>query len=612
MKKLSIILCLLFFQISSAQDERIIRLPDNIQPEDRIAFALYTVHENTLKLTAQFNPIKNFEPFSATLEIEEGGTWVEKAQAEIIYPGYTAPFRTENWDDSKDSKYRVVHNKIAFYEGIIKKNPIDKNEFVLAALTCNSMYPEHGGDISRKDIVDNLVKLQPDLVFFSGDQVYEHSEHYLAWLRFGRDFREVFRNSPCVILPDDHDIGQGNLWGQGGKKADARRGISGGYYMPLEYIKEVERAQTSHLPDPYDPTPIERGIGVYYTDLKWGGISFAILEDRKFKSGLLEVAKANPDVFPEGPYEAIFDPTIDTKRFDIPGATLLGERQLQFLEDWTTDWDNAEMKTVLSQTILGMVDNYTGKYDKEIFADFDSNAWPQTGRNNALRVIRKSFSPMISGDTHLGSVVQLGIDNWNDAGYNFTTPAIANYWLRWWHPKQPGKNKAKNAPYYTGEFLDGYQNKMTILAVANPTLPEIKEGGKLSTRAAGYGIVRYNKEQRTITFESWARNVDIFDPKSKQYPGWPITIQQTDNFPIKTGFQLPILLLSQEDQVVTIKDSKTKKVFSSLRINGNTYHPKVLTEGKYNIEIGEGESKQIIKDIEATKRNKKTIKVQLN
>ena len=247
MKKLSIILCLLFFQISSAQDERIIRLPDNIQPEDRIAFALYTVHENTLKLTAQFNPIKNFEPFSATLEIEEGGTWVEKAQAEIIYPGYTAPFRTENWDDSKDSKYRVVHNKIAFYEGIIKKNPIDKNEFVLAALTCNSMYPEHGGDISRKDIVDNLVKLQPDLVFFSGDQVYEHSEHYLAWLRFGRDFREVFRNSPCVILPDDHDIGQGNLWGQGGKKADARRGISGGYYMPLEYIKEVERAQTSHL-----------------------------------------------------------------------------------------------------------------------------------------------------------------------------------------------------------------------------------------------------------------------------------------------------------------------------------------------------------------------------
>ena len=47
----------------------------------------------------------------------------------------------------------------------------------------------------------------------------------------------------------------------------------------------VERAQTSHLPDPYDPTPIEQGIGVYYTDFNWGGIGFAILEDRKFKIG---------------------------------------------------------------------------------------------------------------------------------------------------------------------------------------------------------------------------------------------------------------------------------------------------------------------------------------
>ena len=47
----------------------------------------------------------------------------------------------------------------------------------------------------------------------------------------------------------------------------------------------VQRCQTWHLPDPYDATPIERGIGVYYTRLRVGGIDFAILEDRKFKSG---------------------------------------------------------------------------------------------------------------------------------------------------------------------------------------------------------------------------------------------------------------------------------------------------------------------------------------
>ena len=29
--------------------------------------------------------------------------------------------------------------------------------------------------------------------------------------------------------------------------------------------------------------------------------------------------------------------------------------------------------------------------------------------------------------------------------------------------------------------------------MANPTLPEIEEGGNLSTRAAGFGLIRFNK-----------------------------------------------------------------------------------------------------------------------
>lgn len=608
MRNLSILLFLIFIQAVNAQDESIIRLPQNIQPEDRIAFAMYTVHENTLKLTAQFHPLKNYTPFSTTLEIKENGKWVEKAQTEIIYPGYTAPFRIENWDDTKEKKYRVAYNNEAYYEGVIKKNPIDKDEFVLAAFTCNSMYPEHGGDLPKDDIVKNILKLDPDLIFFSGDQVYEHNEHYLAWLKFGREFSEIFRNTPVVITPDDHDIGQGNYWGENGKKTNERRGIYGGYYMPLEYIKEVERAQTSHLPDPYDATPIDRGLGVYYTDLKWGGISFAILEDRKFKSGLTALADTYPKIFPEGPYEAIFNKAIDTRKFDLDGLSLLGERQLKFLEAWTTDWENAVMKTVLSQTALAMVDNYTGKYDRELYADFDSNGWPQAGRNKALKVIRKSFSPTITGDTHLGAVSKMGIDDWGDAGYNFTTPAIANYWLRWWHPKSPGKNRDKNASTYTGEFLDGFKNKITVKAVANPTLPEIKEGGYLSTRAAGFGIVRYNKPNRTITFEAWGRNINIHDPKSKQYPGWPITISQEDNFTIKDGFKLPTLKLSEKNQVVTVKNATTNEVVSSLRIKGDEYQPKVLIQGLYNIEIGEGDTLKTLTSIEAKKRNKKTIK----
>jgi hypothetical protein len=604
---------LLFFTIGvlSSAFAQELTLPKNISPEERIAFAMYTVHEKTVKLTAQFYPIKNFEPFDASLEIKENGKWITRAKAPIRYPGYTSLFRIENWDDTVEAKYRVVHNNKAFYQGIIRKNPTQKDEFILAALTCNSIYPQHGGDIPRTDIVENLKKIQPDLLFFSGDQVYDHSQHYLYWLKFGNDFKEIIRNTPTICIVDDHDVGQGNIWGANGKKTEDRSGVTGGYYMPVEYIKEVERAQTSHLPDPYDPTPIKQGIGVYYTDLKWGGLSFAILEDRKFKSGLQNLPKYAPDIFPDGTMDAIFDPNVDTRKLDIPGAKLLGDRQLKFLEDWTTDWENAEMKTVLSQTVFAMVNNYTGKHDREIIADFDTNGWPQTGRNKALAVIRKSFSAMIGGDQHLGTFVKHGIDDWGDAGYSFVTPAIANYWMRWWDPKEPGKNKAKNSPYYTGDFLDGFQNKITVKAVGNPSSEEIEQGGKLSTRVAGFGIIKYDKPKRNITFECWPRHVDITNPNAKQYQGWPITISQLDNFNPRKSFQLPTLQLSKEDQVVTVRHRTTREVVSSVRINGKTYQPKVLSLGYYTIEIGEGNVPKKYFDVLAENKNKITLNIKI-
>lgn len=574
--------------------EQLFSFVQQVAPKDRICFALYTVHENTLKLTAQFYPIKNFEPFDASLQIQVNGTWQTQATADILYPGYTATFRISDWNDSRPRQYRVVHNSTAFYEGTIQANPRDKDVFTLAAFTGNAITPQHGGDIARTDIVDNLKKIKPDLLFFSGDQVYDHSEHYLHWLKFGRDFGEIIRNTPTVCIPDDHDIGQGNLWGAGGQRCDTRRGHLGGYYMPVSYIQEVERAQTSHLPDPFDPTPVQRGIGVYYTDLTWGGVSFAILEDRKFKSGPGNYVKRNGK-----PTEFITDPKIDPRQFDVSEAKLLGDRQLKFLESWTTDWRDAEMKAVLSQTIFAQGCNYSGKHEKELVADFDSNGWPQAGRNRALRVIRKSFACMIAGDQHLATVIHHGIDDWNDAGVSFCVPSVANFWLRWWDPKQPGKNRRPGAPNYTGQFLDGFRNKITMHATANPSDAEKDEGGKLSTRAAGYGIVKFNKPSRTITFECWPRNVDITDPSSKQYPGWPITISQQDNFPLKDGLTLSELEIGEIDQVVTVFDEGSGEIVSSLRVQQPSYQPLVPRPGTYSISVGEGANMKWYRGLEA-------------
>ncbi|WP_241664806.1 alkaline phosphatase D family protein [Seonamhaeicola maritimus] len=595
---------LIVFSVGYSQDLGTFEYTKKIKPKDRICFALYTVHENIVKMTAQFYPIQDYEPFEADLQLKKNGNWETVDHSRIEYPGYTAHFRLENWDDTKEVEYRVVFMDKAFYNGIIRKNPVNKDEFVMATFSCNSIYSRHDGNIPKTDIIDNLKKNKPDLLYFAGDQIYNHSFHLIHWLQFGRDFGEIIRNTPTITVPDDHDIGQGNLWGAGGKEASSRHGNMGGYYMPVEYIKEVERAQTSHLPDPYDATPIERGIGVYYTGLKWGGMSFAILEDRKFKSGPKpitdKVRKENKG----------FN-NLDPKLFDVPGTTMLGERQLSFLEDWTTDWEDVEMKSVLSQTIFCKSANYGQQGKGEIRFDFDSNGWPQTGRNKALKVIRKSFSTMVAGDQHLGSVIRHGVDEWNDAGYSFAVPAVANFWVRWWDPATPGKNRKKGAPYYTGEFLDGFNNKITVEAIANPNFKkDMESGDRLNTRAAGYGIIRYNKPNRQVTFECWGRNIDMNDPSSRQYPGWPVTVSQEDNYNIKNGFELPKLQILKENQVVTVIDKTSGEVISSQRIKGTTYQPKVHNEGIYIIKIGEGDNIQTI-EVSAKKKNRTTKKITL-
>ena len=224
----------------------VLAIPE-VEKKDIICFALYTVHDKTLKLTAQLYPIPEGETRTVRLEIEKDGAWVEVATTTVIEPGWTAPFRVNDWDDSQARKYRVAHGKEATYEGIVRKNPIDKDEIIVAGFTGNSIQPAHGGDISRQDIIDNVKKVDADVLFFSGDQVYDHTRHYAAWLKFGRDFGEIIKDRPTLCLPDDHDAGQPNLWGESGKISTLSGAADGGYSQPGVYVQEVERAQTHVL-----------------------------------------------------------------------------------------------------------------------------------------------------------------------------------------------------------------------------------------------------------------------------------------------------------------------------------------------------------------------------
>ncbi|WP_417738329.1 hypothetical protein [Rosistilla oblonga] len=550
-----------------------------VERSEVICFALYTVHDNTLKLTAQLYPLESSDDRTVRLEIEKDGKWVEVAKTKVIETGWTAPFRVENWDDTQQRKYRVLHGPKASYEGIIRKNPVDKDEIIVAGFTGNSIQPAHGGDISRQDLIDNVNRIDADVLFFSGDQVYDHNRHYAAWLKFGRDFGEIIKDRPTLCLPDDHDVGQPNLWGENGKISTLSGNADGGYRQPGVYVQEVERAQTSHLPDPVHPRKIGQGIGVYYTNLNWGGIDFAILEDRKFKSGPAgRVPKQGPRP------DHIRNPEYDPASVDVDGAVLLGQQQLDFLDAWAADWHQAKMKVALSQTIFCGGAHIHGAANGRLHADMDSNGWPQTGRNKALKSLRKAFAFHYAGDQHLATLFHHGVDEYRDAVWSFCVPSIANLYLRWWEPLEPGANREPGSPEYTGDQLDGFGNKVTNYAAANPE--KMPAGNLLNTRAAGFGIVRLNTKTREITMECWPRNVDVTDPSAEQYPGWPRTISQFDNYNPPSWGQIGELTFDFDSPVVQLVDSANGEILYTVRVSGKRFAPGAPKGKTFHVKVG--------------------------
>ena len=599
---------------------------DTGAPADEcIAFALYTAHDRTLKLTAQLYPLDEGVEREVILSVrapESGDPWREVARVmvdETLYgwPAETtkrwlAHFRVDGWDTTRSFEYRVsAAGGRATFDGLIRRDPIEKDEIVVGSLSCNSN-ADRG---PRADIVRNLRHQNPDLLFFAGDQSYDHKVHYEAWLLFGRQFRDIMRDRPTITIPDDHDIGQGNIWGAGGIKAESTDGDSGGYFYSPEYVNAVQAAQCWHLPDPYDPTPVAQGITVYYTDLTIGGVSFAVIEDRKFKTGpkgLFTGFTLRSDHFN--------DPGFDPQSVNIPEAELLGGRQLDFLSDWAADWTGAEMKAVLSQTVFANAQHRSGpgvwgkstavdlrkKRGKRLVADLDSNGWPQAGRDRAIIEIRKGFATMLGGDQHIATLVHHGVNEFRDSGVSFVSPSIVNYYVRWWDPIEDAENPIDGALPDLGDYRDGFGNKITMLAHVNPDPDRIvmtsEDGNHWGPRAEGYGLVRFDKTDRTITYEVWPRMADVTEPGAQPYAGWPITRTQMDQYGRSPRGYLPeIVVDGMTDPVVQVIDERSGEIVYTIRINGDRFQPHVFAPGTYSVRVsGQPGSESLIGGLVST------------
>ncbi|MGE0758476.1 MAG: hypothetical protein AB7F89_25835 [Pirellulaceae bacterium] len=547
-------------------------------PRDQVvAFALYTHHRGVLKITAQLFPLKPGEERIARLELQREGQWQEVARAEVHYPGWDAHFRIEPWDSAQSAMYRVRHGAEAVFEGLIRRDPVEKDEIVVANLSCNSSRTTG----PRTEIVANLRAQDPDLLFFGGDQTYRHTEHTAGWIEFGLQFRDVIRDRPTICIPDDHDVGHGNVWGEGGKQSKIPGDADGGYRYPVAYVNQVQRQQSWHLPDPVDPEPVARGIGVYFTRLTLGGVDFAILEDRKFKTG---PAGKIPSMGPRPDH--INDPSYDPRSIDLPGLQLLGPRQERFLAEWSRDWTGAQMKAVLSQTAFCGAVHLHGTADNRLLADLDCNGWPQTPRNRALELIRQAWAVHLCGDQHLAAVVRHGIHDFGDGPYGFTSPAIVNtIYRRWWHPldERPGANPVPGSPLpWTGDYHDGLGNKLSMLAYANPQDVEDEK-----QRADGYGIARFHKSRRAVTFECWPRFSDVRQGAAGQFPGWPITVAMDANDGRRVAGYLPELVIAGGGSaVVQVVDETSGEILYTVRTPAGSFQPRVYRPGPHTVKIG--------------------------
>ncbi len=526
--------------------------------------SFYTNTSDSLFLTAQLMP---FKPDS----VEEVGLLISGENFEDTYYGffdsssYQIRYRIALPKNFKKLDYRIIYNGkqseiIVSKSGTIFPKPKNKKP-KLMALNCNGFTFFHSGGIDYENLLYPYRQIQkgyefenPDVVAFLGDQIYESRpespifkvpfcrlDYLYKWSIWCYAFRDITLNQPTIIMTDDHDVFQGNLWGNGGVEAQTKPineipdyyGTSnydtwqqdhGGYFMGLDFVNMVLKSQTSHLPFPYDPY-LKNGMVNYYTEYNYGYINLAILEDKKFKTPPAENEFRVYNGF-------TIDDNVTPKDYHKDNFKLLGQDQLSFLEKWANKpRSKKESKMILTQSAYASLTtvqiDYTPLKDRpakrdstlqKVSPDMDTNGWPKIGRDRALDVIGNNEILFISGDQHMGAVIDV-YDSVKNPITFYSVPAIANTWPRMWWPS----DSSNNPNYPLGKYTDAFGNKMNVKAVANPN-PNAPYPNKINYKSPGFGIIEFNKKGTKAKLHAYPLYFDSQE-KTVEFEGWPIKVK---------------------------------------------------------------------------------------
>ncbi len=576
----------------------------------------YTLHRDTLRLTAQMPPLSRNNLHPLRLEIRKKGSnkWHEAAKTKITTPGWMAKFKVPGWQRDTTWKYRLTYpmkenDATHPYNGTIRKEP--EKEVVLSTIDAPEVIKktiDSTTDFTNKNLwlphrlnIRNILGKKPDLLAYTGSRIFRNSptrfkpdsnglsdqlylDYLYKWSLICWLHGPLTRNIPSLVMPETPDS------------------------LPAHFINMAVKTQTAHMPPSYNPQPDMRGIEPWYTRLVIGGVDLALVEDDLMQ----------PDTLTTGIGQKINSSGIAKRT-----------RQLRFLEEWTNKWHGVDIKAVVTNT--SSIQHITqppapsGQKEKVSSTAGQGEEKPQpvlqlnkkashiTSKQvkEVLSQVRKSHALVIKGGSRMPYLIHHGIDDWEDAGYEFGFPP----WSQAAPPQSTEmamQNKSitdsvlNDSLTLPAKFRDPHGHPVMLKTLTKGS-DRKKTGGPrqkgfgrenhdtsyLSGMAPGFGIVRFNTRDQEVSLSVWPADVD---PQNAQpLPGWPVDLSVQENYIDNPHSHLPEIIAKglEAKPVYKLYHYNQPGLIYARRAKDTVFRPPVFEESIFTLVVGAPEKNQM-------------------
>lgn len=576
----------------------------------------YTLHRDTLRLTAQMPPLSRNNLHPLRLEIRKKGSndWHEVAKTEITTPGWMAKFEVPGWQSNTAWKYRLTYppneNDVSHtYTGTIRKEPenevvlstIDAPEILKKSIDSTTNFTNSSLWLPHRLNIRNVLGRKPDLIAYTGSRLFRinptrfkldsnaltdqlYLDYLYKWSLVCWLHGPLTRNMPSLVMPEATDS------------------------LPVPFINMAVKSQTAHMPPPYNPRADLRGAEPWYTRLVYGGVDLAVVEDDLMA----------PDTLTTG---------IGQK--NNSSGIAKRTRQLRFLKDWTNSWDDVDIKAVVTNTSSiqhitqppapsGQKENHpsaSGQEKEKISPVLQLNH--KTSHTTSSQVkevvsqVRKSHALVIKGGSRMPYLIHHGINDWEDAGYEFGFPSWSQA-----TPPHPAVRVMQNKSIADSVLIDSLtlpakfrdpHGHPIILETLTKGSDRNKTGGPrqkgfgiehhdtsyLSGMVPGFGIVRFNTRDQEISISVWPAEGD---PQNTQpFSGWPVDLSVQENYIDNPRSHLPEIIAKGlgANPVYKLYHYNQPGLIYAKRAKDTVFRPPVFEESIFTLVVGAPEKNRM-------------------